>query len=79
MPVNMHSILVGLLSIAHTPEQADHAARTVLRDHAHQLALQQRHHFGVTGAPIPAHCKPRCDYCRGVAAAADLIDPKEQP
>jgi hypothetical protein len=52
-----------------TPEQLVDA-------YAHQLAEQQRTHFGVAGAPIPAHCDPRCDYCRGVAAAADLIDPE---
>lgn len=42
MPVNMHVILVGLLSVSHTPEQADHAARSVLDQHAHELAEQQR-------------------------------------
>lgn len=40
--VNMHAILVGLLSVSHTPEQADHAARSVLEQHAHELAEQQR-------------------------------------
>jgi hypothetical protein len=74
--VNIEALLTGLLSVAHTPEQAAHAARTVLRDHAHQLAERQRTHFGVPGAPTPAHCDPRCDYCRGVTAAADLIDPE---
>ena len=42
MTVNMHAILVGLLSVSHTPEQADHAAREVLDQHAHELAEQQR-------------------------------------
>jgi len=39
---NIEAILTGLLSVAHTPEQAAHAARTVLHDHAHQLAEQIR-------------------------------------
>jgi hypothetical protein len=30
---NIEAILIGLLSVAHTREQAEHAARTVLRDH----------------------------------------------
>jgi hypothetical protein len=57
--------------LAATPEQ-------LVNDYAHQLAVQQRLHFGVGGAPIPAHCDPDCDFCRGVIEAADLIDPKEQ-
>ncbi|MBP5870882.1 hypothetical protein [Streptomyces scabiei] len=40
--VNIEAILIGLLSVAHTPEQAEHAAKTVLGDHAHELAEQQR-------------------------------------
>lgn len=76
--VNVEAILIGLLSVAHSPEQAEHAAKTVLGDHAHQLAEQQRHHFGVRGAPIRAHCDPDCDFCQGVTSAADLIDPEEQ-
>lgn len=76
MSVNMHAILVGLLSVSHTPEQADHAAREVLDQHAHELAEKQRaladandeldhdHHvYGFSGA---------------VRQAADLIDPKAQ-
>jgi ribosomal protein L9 len=39
---NIEAILVGLLSVTHTREQAEHAARTVLRDHAHQLAEKIR-------------------------------------
>ena len=46
MTVNMHAILVGLLSVNHTPEQADHAARSVLEQHAHELAEQQRAALG---------------------------------
>lgn len=76
---NMHAILVGLFSVPHTPEQADHAARSVLEQHAHELAEQQRAHFGVGDAPVRAHCNPDCDFCRGVIEAADLIDPKAQP
>lgn len=74
----LEAILIGLLSVAHTPEQAEHAARTVLRDHAHQLAEQQRRHFGVGNAPVRAHCDPDCDFCQGVTSAADLIDPEVQ-
>jgi hypothetical protein len=79
MTANMHAILVGLLSVAHTPEQAEHAARTVLDQHAHELAEQQRHHFGVGNVPVRAHCDPDCDFCRGVIEAADLIDPEANP
>lgn len=78
MTVNVHAILVGLLSVAHTPEQADHAAKEVLRQDAHELAEQQRHHFGIGDAPVRAHCDPDCDFCRGVTEAANHIDPKEQ-
>ena len=78
MTVNIHAILVGLLSVSHTPEQADHAARSVLEQHAHELAEQQRTHFGVGDAPVRAHCDPDCDFCRGVIEAADFIDPKAQ-
>jgi ABC-type microcin C transport system duplicated ATPase subunit YejF len=46
---------------------------------AHQLAERQRHHFGIAGAPIRAHCDPDCDFCQGVTSAADLIDPETQP
>lgn len=48
----------------------------VLDAHAHLLAEQQRHYFGVRGAPVRAHCDPDCDYCQGVTSAADLIDPE---
>lgn len=78
MSVNMHAILVGLLSVSHTREQADHSARSVLEQHAHQLAEQQRHHFGVGDAPVKAHCATGCNFCQGVSSAADLIDPKAQ-
>lgn len=77
--INMHAILVGLFSVAHTPEQADHAAREVLNQHAQELAKLQRAHFGASDAPVRAHCDPDCDFCRGVIEAADLIDPKAQP
>ena len=75
---NVHAILVGLLSVNHTPEQADHAAREVLQQHAHELAEVIRHHYG----------KPRIDgdcaethatgYNAGTHNAANLIDPKAQ-
>jgi hypothetical protein len=47
--VNMQAILVGLLSVAHTPEQADHAARSVLEQHAHELAELLRQDTTATG------------------------------
>ncbi|KOG77892.1 hypothetical protein ACZ90_15410 [Streptomyces albus subsp. albus] len=70
------STLVALFSVAHTPEQAEHAAKTVLNQHARYLANRQRTHFGVGSAPVSAHCAEGCDFCRGVASAADLIDPE---
>ncbi|MFI8439970.1 hypothetical protein ACIGKG_05040 [Streptomyces rochei] len=62
--MNVEAILIGLLSVAHTPEQAQHAARTVLRDHAHQLAelLREKCDCGDVGT-----CRCPC---------ADLIDPE---
>ncbi|RPK56245.1 hypothetical protein EES43_24695 [Streptomyces sp. ADI96-02] len=71
-----HPILVGLFSVRHAPEQAEHAAKTVLEQHARYLANKQRAHFGVGNAPVKAHCSAGCDFCRGVATAADLIDPE---
>ncbi|MEH0442486.1 hypothetical protein QA811_02125 [Streptomyces sp. B21-102] len=62
---NVHAILVGLLSVAHTPEQADHAARTVLDQHAHELAEQIR------AASLDWGGVPDMD----ADDAADLIDP----
>jgi hypothetical protein len=54
-------------------------ADLVLNQHAHQLAEQQRNHFGVGDAPVlRAHCDPDCDFCQGVTSAADLIDPERQ-
>lgn len=44
--------------------------------YAHELAEQIRHHYGVGGAPIRAHCNPDCEYCLAAARAADLIDPE---
>lgn len=75
--VNMHAILVGLLSVSHTPEQADHAARSVLEQHAHELAEEIRERYG----------QPRWEgdepeyaygYNAGTHDAADRIDPKAQ-
>lgn len=72
--VNIEAILIGLLSVAHTPEQAEHAAKTVLGDHAHQLAEQQRKHW------TPRPPGETADYVRGLDdgfdKAADLIDPE---
>lgn len=52
-------------------------ADLVLNQHAHELAEQQRNHFGVGSAPtVHAHCDPDCDFCQGVTSAADLIDPE---
>lgn len=78
MTANIQAILIGLLSVSHTPDQADHAAREVLNQHAHELAEQQRNHFGVGDAPVRAHCDPDCDFCRGVIEAANHIDPEAQ-
>ncbi|MEU7416690.1 hypothetical protein [Streptomyces antibioticus] len=66
MSVNMHAILVGLLSVSHTPEQAEHAAQEVLDQHAHELAEQLRQLCECGGLG-------RC-YC----PCADAIDPKAQ-
>lgn len=49
MTANMHAILVGLLSVAHTRDQAEHAAREVLAQHAHQLAEAIRQDTSVMG------------------------------
>lgn len=75
---NIEAILVGLLSVAHTPEQAEHAAKTVLRDHAHQLAEEQRkahdelRPYSHMGLP----CTP--EYECGTRRVIDLIDPEAQ-
>lgn len=66
--VNVHAILVGLFSVAHTPEGAEHAARTVLEIHAHELAEQIR------SADLEWGGVPDMD----ARDAADLIDPKAQ-
>ncbi|GHJ04752.1 hypothetical protein TPA0906_66170 [Streptomyces olivaceus] len=65
--MNIEAILIGLLSVAHTPEQAEHAARTVLRDHAHQLAETIR------TTELPEIQVDMFD--NGTQWAADLIDP----
>lgn len=79
MTTNVEAILIALFSVAHTPEQAKHAAKEVLGQHAHELAEQQRRHFGIGDAPVKAHCDPDCDFCQGVSNAADLIDPEVKP
>lgn len=71
MTVNVQAILIGLLSVSHTPEQADHAAREVLDQHAHELAEQQRAHGNAEDG------EPGC-WHDGVTAAANLIDPEPQ-
>lgn len=70
MTVNVEAILIGLLSVAHTPERAQHAAREVLRQHAHALAEQQRAFAEHT---LRAFSE---DEQASVIAAADLIDPE---
>lgn len=68
--MNVEAILIGLLSVAHTPEQAKHAAKTVLGQHAHELAEQQRlrmEELDLTGQKA-----------RIVGRIVDLIDPEAQ-
>lgn len=77
---NLEAVLIGLLSTTHTPEQAEHAARTVLRDHAHQLAEQIRENTRARLTHVTAiH---GADWGRtwalGRERAADLIDPEVQ-
>ncbi|MFF8100113.1 hypothetical protein ACF07S_10110 [Streptomyces sp. NPDC016640] len=71
--MNIEAVLVSLLSVSHTPEQAEHAARTVLRDHAHQLAEQQRQAHDRSSYHMGLSCKP--EYDCGVAKMINLIDP----
>jgi hypothetical protein len=52
-----------------TPEQYADA-------YAHELAEQQRNHFGIGDTPVKAHCDRGCGFCRGVSSAADHIDPE---
>ncbi|MFH9816167.1 hypothetical protein [Streptomyces sp. NPDC017230] len=68
--MNIEAILVGLLSVAHTPEQAEHAAKTVLRDHAHQLAETIRN-----SKELRDYTDDHMGDCN---MAADLIDPGAQ-
>lgn len=72
MSVNIQAILVGLLSVSHTPDQADHAAREVLDQHASELAEKIRAERGTTSLESGHH------FFRGMDFAADLIDPKAQ-
>jgi hypothetical protein len=76
--VNVRAILVGLLSVPHTPEQAEHAAETVLDLHAHELAEQIRQHYGKPplGGDHPENYPN--GYNAGTHNAADFIDPKAQ-
>lgn len=66
--VNIEAILIGLFSVAHTPEQAQHAAREVMRQYAHELAEKIRAH----------EWRECCGAgCSDLApAGADLIDPE---
>jgi hypothetical protein len=59
--------------------EAERLLQQVKDRHAHQLAEQQRDHFGIGDAPVRAHCDPDCDFCQGVTSAADHIDPEVQP
>ena len=77
MTANVEMILAALFSVAHTPAQAEHAAREVLRQHAHALAEQIR---------TDAQARYDRDFSdnrifrfNGAASAADLIDPEVQP
>lgn len=51
----------------------------VFKQYAHESAQRLRKHFGVGNVPVKAHCDPLCDFCRGVASAADFIDPEVRP
>jgi hypothetical protein len=72
--MNVEAILIGLFSATHTPEQAEHAAKTVLGLHAHQLAEEiraDRDAADVPGSPATP------DMIRGMTHAAGLIDSEE--
>lgn len=69
MTVNMQAILIGLFSVKHTPEQAEHAANEVLSQHAHELAKQQR------AFAEAEEGEPGC-WHDGAHAMANLIDPQ---
>lgn len=76
MTVNVEAILIGLFSVAHTPAQAEHAAREVLRQHAHQLAEKIREDVGDDIAAHPGFAEmAECEGCATVRAA-NLIDPE---
>ncbi|MER5843233.1 hypothetical protein ABT099_23635 [Streptomyces prasinus] len=79
--MNIEAILIGLLSTAHTPEQAEHAARTVLRQHAHQLAEQIREdtRASLTRVTATNGADWGRTWAQGRERAADLIDPEVQP
>ncbi|NUP18378.1 MAG: hypothetical protein HOZ81_20300 [Streptomyces sp.] len=71
--VDQHTTLVALLSVAHTPEQAEHAAKTVLEAHARYLAEKIRAEKG------SGTYEPGVIFRGGMDFAADLIDPEAQP
>ncbi|WAL93949.1 hypothetical protein [Streptomyces sp. Je 1-369] len=77
MSKTIEAILIGLLSVPHTPEQAKHAAKEVMRQHAEELADRPRKHF------IPRRPTWTPDYIRGLDdgldAAVELIAPEVQP
>lgn len=76
MTVNMQAILVGLLSVSHTPDQANHAAREVLKQHAHELAQKQR---ALADANDELdHNHHRYCFSEAVREVADVIDPEAQ-
>ena len=73
IPVDLRSMLVALFSVAHTRAQADHAARSVLDQHAHQLAALLR------TAAERDRTHGAGNLVDGLDEAADLIKPQEQP
>lgn len=75
LAVNVHAILVALLSVPHTREQAEHAAHTVLDLHAHELAELQRQAIDAFDRDDHWGTHYRPDDVEGLP---DLIDPKAQ-
>lgn len=74
--VNIEAILIGLFSIKHTPEGAAHAAKEVMRQHAHELAEKQRRHDEAEPIDYRETQAWRDGYSDGIQEAADLIDPE---
>jgi len=75
--VNVEAILIGLLSTTHTPEQAEHAAREVLRQHAHELAEQVREVAREREVAIGGNYEiSELMKAEGMHTAANMIDPE---